>query len=518
MNAGELGEESGDSDDLVRALGKSGLIIFGGTFLELGISLLAKLIVARSLLNFSYGEVAVGLTTLTLLALVSRLGVHTGVARIAPRHEGDERRDIYLSGYAIICLSSLFVAMILYLSASPVAVMLGNTRIGPVLRIIAFSIPAIPIMRLSIGIFRAEGRSGPKVFVQSLSHPLFRIVLISGVALSGATPARIAGAYVLANWGAALISIYFVYRVTDVFRFEWIYSSHVLELLNFSVPLMIASGMTFVVGETDNLLIQYFLDSSSVGNYDIAYTIGQTLTFAMGAFGFLFLPQISALHKSDNWARIDSLYKLVTKWIIFIIFPFYLVLVLFPETTIAWTFGIEYRAGAPVLTIIATTYLIRSAGGPNRELLAASGYTRFIMYANGSMAVLNILLNVVLIQYFSITGAAYASLISFTLLNILYISQLYREHKVFPLSTRAITPVVIFTGVVLIGVLIFDPKPSSFGLPRLSLACSIAAIIYVVTIVFGNGVQSEDIMLINSAEERLGVNLQGIKRIFRKMM
>ncbi len=507
------------SNDIVRALGKSGIVLFAGVFLELFISFVSKLIVANVLTRPSYGEVAVGLTVLTLLAIVSRLGLDTGVARMAPRYDGQDRYDVYLSAYLVLAISTLVLAGTLYVTAGTLASLLGNRNLGPVLRIIAVGVPAYPVMKLSIGVVRAEGRSGPKVIVQNITHPLVRIGLVAAIALLGASPTRIAAAYVASNWLTGLLALGFADRYTNLLGRVRVSRLRVMELVRFSTPLMLSAGMIFVVGETDNIIIQYFIDSGAVGAYDIAYTVGQILTAALGAFGFLFLPQVSSLHSDGMWDEIHRLYRLVSKWIVFITLPGFLLMVLFPDVVIRYTFGAKYLAGTEVLQVIAATYFFRAVMGPNRGLLAAIGATEYILYANVTVAVLNLTLNIVLVPIMGIIGAAVASFASFALLNTLYVYKLWNDHGIVPASRQMLLPTGVFSLIAGTTIVVLRSVVGVTRNPALLIAIStVLAGAYAFCIFALGGIQSEDVMLINSAEEQFGVDLERIKALIRRVM
>lgn len=512
-------EDDSTTDEIVRALGKSGLVIFAGTFLEIGISFLAKLIVARSLLSFGYGEVAIGLTILTVLAIVTRLGLDNGVARIAPRYEGANRRDVYLTIYSSLAISTLLGSLVLLLLAENLAGFLGNPGLAPVFQVIAVGVPSIPLMRISIGVVRAEGQSAPKVIVQNLAHPITRIGFVAAVALTGASPIRIAMAYVASHWFAALLATGFALRASNILAISDRWAPRHREVLRFSLPLMLSASMAFVMGNTDNLMIQYFRNSGAVGIYDIAYTLGQTLTIALGAFSFLFLPNVSKLHAEEKWDEIHHLYQLVTKWIIFITLPGFLLFTVFPNAIIRNTFGPNYVDGAPVLVIIAMTYFVRAGVGPNSGLLEAVGETDYILKGNVIAAIGNVILNFFLIPTFGVIGAAAASFTSFTALNLIYSYRLWQISGLVPVNRHAVVPATVF-GVCaglfgLVARSLFDLA----GNPSLLIGVgSFAGIGYALAILGFGGIESGDIMLVNSAEDRFGIDLEPVKSVARKLL
>jgi len=512
---GERGET--DTDDIVRSLGKSGAVVFLGTFLELGIALFAKLLIARELAPGNYGEVTVGLTILTVTAIVSRLGFDTGIPRNAPRYEKADRRGVFVSALQLNVLVSVSLAVGLFLTAGPLADFLNNPQLRPVLRVISVGVPAIPLMRVSLSGTQAVGRSSPKVIVQNLTHPLTRIALVSAVVVFGASPVLVAGAYVASNWAGALAALYFLIRYTPILNGATGWTPKYREMLVFSLPLMATTGLSFILGNTDTLMLQYLQGSVDVGVYDIGYTIAQMLSVGLGSLSYLFLPNISDLHAEERWTEITHLYKLVTKWIAFVTVPPYLIVTYFPERVIS-VFGSEYVDGSIYLVILASSYFIMAVSGPNKRALSAFGETRYILYVNIFTAGLNVILNLTLIVAIGTVGAAIASTISLVAVHILYCYRLYSAYDITPFSwslSKPLIPYLLATAVAYVGV------QQTIG--RLSLAgivglVAVAAIVYGIAILSLGGLQEDDVMLVRSAEQSLGVDLEPVKRLTRQFM
>lgn len=506
-----------DTDSIVRSLGKSGAVILLGTFVELGAALVAKLLIARELTAVSYGEVTVGLTILTVTAIISRLGFETGIPRNAPRYDGAERRGVFVSALQLNVIVCSILSVGLFLAAGQVAEFLNNQQLRPVLRVIAVGVPAIPLMRVSLGGIQAVGRSVPKVIVQNLTHPLTRIGFVSVAVVVGANPVLIAGAYVLSNWIAAIAALYFLFRYTPIFDRSIDWTPKYREMLVFSLPLMATTGLSFILGNTDTLMLQYFLGSEAVGLYDIGYTIAQMLTVGVGALSYLFLPNISSLQSDGEIAEITHLYKLVTKWIGFITIPPYLVVIFFPEVIIS-VFGDEFVSGAPYLVILASAYFVNAITGPNKEILASSGDTKFILYVNVFAAALNLILNLLLILSIGTIGAAIASGISLIAIHLIYCIRIYQSYGVSPYSRSAIRPVLPLLGLSAIGYIIRQNIQLELSIFRVVVLSVLIGAIYSTVILSFGGLQEDDVMLVRSAEQSLGVDLEPIKKIARKLM
>ncbi|MFB6139904.1 MAG: flippase [Halosimplex sp.] len=511
-------DDGGDTDDIVRSIGKSGIVVFAGTFLELGIAFFAKLIVAQDLSQASYGEVTVGLTILTVTAILGRLGFDTGIPRNAPRYEGEAQRGVFVSSLLLNVLVSALMGVVLFASAGFVADLLGNPNLADVLRVVALGTPAIPLMRVSLSGTQAVGRSSPKVIVQNFTHPITRIVLIILVVLAGARPVTVAAAYVASNWIGALGAVYFLVRYTPILDRSIGWEPKYREMLTFSLPLMVTTGLSFILGNTDTLMIQYFQGSADVGVYDIGYTIAQMLSVGLGSLSYLFLPSISDLHSEGKWTEITHIYRLVTKWIVFVTIPPYLLVTYFPTTVISNTFGSKYAGGAIYLVILASSYMVTAGSGPNKRTLSAIGDTTYIMYVNVFAATVNVVLNAVLILTIGTVGAAIASAVALVSVHVLYSARLYRTYDIWPYSWSLVRPVGAFlavTGAIYLVVRYTIGRPS---LPVVVALVGAAAVLYGVTILALGGLEEDDVMLVRSAEQSLGIDLEPLKRQARRLL
>jgi O-antigen/teichoic acid export membrane protein len=111
--------------------------------------------------------------------------------------------------------------------------------------------------------------------------------------------------------------------------------------------------------------------------------------------------------------------------------PAFLVLIVSPNSLIA-IFGDQYQAIeiAPLISILAVGLYIDAVVGPNGEALLGFGRSRVVLYYNLIAVGLNLTLNILLIPYMEILGAAIASMIGYTLMNLLKSYDLYVHHSI----------------------------------------------------------------------------------------
>ena len=133
---------------------------------------------------------------------------------------------------------------------------------------------------------------------------------------------------------------------------------------------------------------------------------------------------------------------------------------------------------------------------------------------------MNIVLNLFLIPPLGITGAAIASASSLAMINVLKSMWLYLLFRIHPFAKNYIKP--ILTSVLLVFVIftfvknLFSVSVIPFWLLLMLLILFLGA--YGVSILLTKSFDKEDIMMLLTIEERLGVDLTSIKNILKRFI
>lgn len=505
---------SSDSDGLLRKLFTGGGILFFGLVVELGISFLAKAVIARFLGAVDYGAVSLGVTSLGFLSTLSLLGLQTGVGRYLPRFDEDgDRRGVLVSATTLVLPVATATGLGVAALAEPIATYLfTDPEVAPLIRIFGLAIPFAAVVKLSIGIIQGIQQAIPRVVVKNVTPPITRFAAVAIAVVLGTGAVGIATAYAAAYVVAAFVGLYYVAKRTPLFNFDITPTPMRRELLSFSAPLVVSATMAFVLTDLDTFMLGYFSSTSDVGIYNVVYPIAQLLTVGLSAFSFLFMPLISELDAEGATDEMRRIYQIVTKWVFMATLPVFMVIALFPEMTIAITFGREYITGSVALSLLAVAYFSNAITGPNANTLTSIGHTRLIMWDNLAVGILNAVLNVALIPTFGFVGAAIATAISYITLNLLYSAQLYRATDIHPFSTGLVRPGII--AVALTGTTFWITRTFfTVTIPLLVVMFAFFLVAYGIIILRFGGVEEEEIMLVLSFEDRFGVDLGPLKEL-----
>lgn len=503
---------SEETDGFVDKIFKSGVLLFVGQILELGLSFAAVIVVARYLGPTGYGAIVIGVTVVNTLLPFVLLGLPTGIARFLPRYEElTDRQDVVLSAFSLPGAVSLFAGAAIFIFADTIAVRIfHDTSVAPVLRIFAIALPFAALRDLSLGVVKGLQESVPKVLIRNISFPGLRLLGAVVAVLFGVGAITFAWVYVLPFLAVGVVSFGYLLKTTPLFE-RRIFSPVYRELIGFSAPLMLSGVMQRVLRDLDTFVLGYFGNTAAVGIYNGIYPLAMIPIFVLTSFSYVFLPVISELHADNRIGDMTNLYQLVTKWVFFGTLPLLVPLAVFPRTVIGITFGKEYISGAVALSILAIGYAFSSLLGPNSEALTSVGSSRVILYVNFAAAVVNFVANVLLIPRYGLVGAATATAVSYFVMNILFSYQLYRETGIHPVTRTLVKPGI--GAFVLIFAVYVISKSVEIGIIGVTVLYLVFLVVYGVCLLALGAVEGEEVRLVLQFEDRFNVDLDPLKRV-----
>lgn len=222
---------------------------------------------------------------------------------------------------------------------------------------------------------------------------------------------------------AIMYVIIYVMRDRKKFVFKW---NCVISLLKKSYEFILSSLMVAVYAEMDKVMLGEMLDDKAVGLYSVGTKICAMWVFVLSAIINSIRPSIIEAKEQNNkdlyHIRIIQMYSIVF-WLSIVVSSAFCILA---EFIIIVLYGSEYigaknafrivtwYTGASYLGVARSTWMVCENRQKYEKVLAALG------------ALSNIILNFLLIPAFGICGAAWATLVTQILTNIL-IPFLFRE-------------------------------------------------------------------------------------------
>jgi O-antigen/teichoic acid export membrane protein len=229
-----------------------------------------------------------------------------------------------------------------------------------------------------------------------------------------------------------LYMVMFLYCYSKIGRSPkyWVYDHMIAKsMLRDSWPLILTSGLAFVYSRIDQVMINEYLNSTSVGLYDSAVRLAEMWHFIPLLIIHSIFPSIIN-SKNVGGVLYTQRIKDLLLLLIGISLCFAIPLTLFAEQLMYIVFGSEYVPGSTVLMVYVWAGIGLAVTAAFTQLLIADNKTSALFIVSLFGAVLNILLNLVLIPYLGINGAALSTLISYNATAFLLMGYFYYTFKV----------------------------------------------------------------------------------------
>jgi O-antigen/teichoic acid export membrane protein len=500
-----------DKSNLSTLLSSATLVLVG-TLLGALATLFERIIVGRLLSPDAYGEFSIGLAVLTLGSTVALVGLNQGVPRYMARFDTiEDVRGTWWTGLIVGGGTAVLLSVILLVERSVIAPQLFNTNTAtPLFELFVLTIPFYVMLEIGISAIRGLENTRFKIYTYDLFFPVARITLLVGLLLAGFDIIATGYSYLAITVIAAVIAHIFLNRLLPLRGSKRL---HVKKLFGFSAPLMISAVMSILLTRTDTLMLGYFQPSRIVGIYNAAFPLAQALIIVLSAFGYLYLPLISRLDRSNERDEIERVYELTTKWIYIVTFPAFALLVAFPNEIIAIVFGAQYAVDPFLLRILAIGFFTDAAAGRNRETLTSLGFPRTILLINGLAFVVNATLNLMWIPEYSYRGAAVASVISFILINFLGCWILYYKTTITPFNSQSVRTFLSLP-IILLPPILFLARRVQLSLVTIPVFLVTVGITSIAVVALIGGIETEDIIIIEFIEEQIGLRIPHVRQLF----
>jgi O-antigen/teichoic acid export membrane protein len=432
-------------------LGYIGISFVGG-LLGRGFQYLLSLIIARGLGAGALGVFSIGLVILRLSSAFSILGLDTAAQKFIPIYKNKDRDS--LTGFVV--LSILSPVVFGSLSAGILYLIFTSTKLFPAEteRVISIFLIAIPFLALL-----KTGQESLQGFSRADYGTLIKDILQSGLAVLFVLIAvyhfgSLTFAIVGFTLAVAIASLAGAVLVVKLGKSSALRESNIeyKRIYTYSLPILVSSIGYPLIMWSDILVLGHFSSSTEVGHYRGAYIIASLVPFILFAINTVFPPLASKFYNNNDQDQLKSLYSTITKWLVAIVFLEILFIYSFPNEILSM-FGESFIESVDYLYLLAFAQGLATVVGPVGFLLTMTKFERVEAINMGMAAVLNVVLNILLVSRYGPLGAAVATTITICLLNITRVVEVWKLLGILPYSRTAIRGLV--PAVVLAPILFF---------------------------------------------------------------
>lgn len=453
-----------------------------------------------------FGLYIMGWSVIDLLSKVGTFGLDKGVVKFVVQYHNDQNEDAVhrtLGQAVLIGLTmSAMVTGLVYLAAPFIADRIFHKlELTRILQVFAFSIPFLTLSQVLLAATKSLKIMRFDVYVKSIVEPLVLVAAACLCFLVGWRLSGIALAHLAAAIGGAACALYFFRRLFSSracvrgIRDMSLWS----EMTKFSLPVVCYDLLYILMMRLDALMLGYFLPAVQVGIYGAAIEMAFLMKKVRQWFEPIFAPIISELHYHQKMQRLADNFSLVTRWILTVNLAFFFSMILIGRDILA-VFGSEFTVGALSLTLLSLSQVIYGSIGSGDMVLLMSGHPYLNLLNTALVLILNVGLGVVLIPQYGMTGAAVGTLVSFGMLSVVRLVEVYVLLRIHPFRRALLKPfgasLIAFVMTVTVAAW-FPTKGVWRGMPL-----TLMFLIIYGTMLVRFGLEQEDCMIIGQIRNR----------------
>jgi len=364
--------------------------------------------------------------TSTLLSNFLTLALPNSIPRfLAPKKEKNEIQEDFYSLLFFVLAINIVSAFILFVMASTVAAIFfaGNIFVAKMLLPITFF---TSLNSLFLVFFLAR-QNVKKYTLMLLTQTYLNVILVvlvltNGYGINGAITAYLVSQITVCLLMGSLITRQIGIKLPHFLNLK--------QYLNFSLPLIPSVLAFWAVNSCDRYVINFFLGVSWVGYYSPGYTLGNLIILFAYPFASLLPASLATYYDENRVDAVQVLLKYSTKYFLVLAVPAATVLCVLSKPILATVTTSNIATYAwfitPFTAISAVLYGLYTI---TSQVITLEKKTRLIGMIWACAAILNIGVNIVLVPYIGILGAAASTLLSYTFVFIMatyYASKLFR--------------------------------------------------------------------------------------------
>jgi len=367
-----------------------------------GIGFLSTIYFAHALGPAPLGAYFLFLAFFGILNLVGDGGF--GGAAVKRISEGKEPNE-YFSAFVFIRIILLTASVTVLLFAEPY--LKDATSAGIFFWLLLALIVSVFSSSTAIGVYGAGkvGISQISNFVDVFLRILFQITAV----FLGFGSAGLAGGFIGGLIAGGLAN--FRYLNLKLVRFK---ISHLKNLSGFSFWIFLTASGSLVFTYADTILIGFFMSNADVGIYRTAFQLTSVATFTTLAFHTVLYPKISNWEAQGQVKEIENSLARACTYSLLLAIPACIGGWILGKSLLYYLYGASFVEGTSALFFLFLVQIVNVFMYLGTMSLAALNRPKDAFWITIISAIANILLDIVLIPIFGITGAAVATLIAMT--------------------------------------------------------------------------------------------------------
>ena len=408
---------------------KGTIVAFTIKGLSIGAGYLFSYLIAMYYGAKGMGIYSVSHTLILIFSIVSVLGFDAASIRFVSEDTSISRsRSIYLKILKIVVPLGLLMSTILFFSSSFLSRLFNELDLLNAIKYISLGI--LPLSLLHINSESLRGMKNIKLYsiLRFALIPLLASAILFIMNLYQSYDFTIPViSYVIAIYITCFVSLFIWLKKIDIFNNNIKATISLRYLLNISLPMLLTTSMFYIIQWTDTIILGYYDTAYNIGIYNIALKMSMASSIILFSINSIIAPKYSQLFFDNKIDEFKSVVKFSSKLIFWLSIPI-IAIIAYKAEFFLNIFGEEFKQGKYPLYILLVGQLFNVMCGSVGYILMMTDKQKILRNIIVCSAILNIILNIILIPLYGILGAATASTISMILWNFSALIYIYNKY------------------------------------------------------------------------------------------
>lgn len=291
-----------------------------------------------------------------------------------------------------------------------------------------------------------------RVYENMKYEAIIRIVEKGILAIVGATVlffgSRLLGisiVYLLSGTIAAGLSIYFFLKRSITFKFQF-KKEDLFQIIKDTLPFIFLVIFFDIYLKVDITILSVLKGDQVTGWYGASSKIIELLIIVPIILNRALLPTIASVYK-EMPSQIPVLYKFISKYLFIISMPVFLFSLIMSKKIIKVLFGEDYIGASVSLIILSCALIFIYQSFHNHHFLLAVRKEKIAAIIMGSLILLNVILDIIVIPYLSLNGAAATTLfcnIVFYIITLFILKRMVKDINIIGTISKIIFVNILF--------------------------------------------------------------------------
>jgi len=397
-----------------------GITLFA-SIITISLGFVIILILGRYLGAGDLGLYRMTFTIYGIALLIAGIGIQATMIKYVAEYKKDRNKfnQIVSSGVITSLFFGIGFIALFHFSSGSFADIFNMPRLSHLIKILSLAFPFALVGGVLLGLLnglREMKKYATAVIIQSVSMTIITLALVY-------YGFGVASAVIGVVFASVVYCLFLIYVTRNYFEITFSnYIQTTKRILKFSSQIFGANAINMINYQADIVLIGYFLTFTDVGYYTVAVGLSKFLWIFPQAIQTIAYPTTSEYWAKNNHSTLQTMVNKSMKYTACILLPLGLGVGFFATGIVTMIFGKAFFYSVlPLQILIVGTVIFGIAFKSIGGALPGANRPDLSLKTTCAGAIINIILNVSLIPYFGIVGAAIATAASLITMAFIFV-------------------------------------------------------------------------------------------------